>query len=65
MNNDNDDENYDEMYDEMYDDDENDINNQKPPKFSSHYRIDDQYFKMPTIPRVRQYRSNKEYIISM
>jgi hypothetical protein len=59
MNNDNDD----EMYDEMYDDDEFDINNQKPPPFPSHYRIDDQYFKMPSIPRVRQYRSDKEYIV--
>ena len=58
------DENYDEeMYDEMYDDDEFDINNQKPPPFPSHYRIDNQCFKMPSIPRVRQYRSGKEYIV--
>jgi hypothetical protein len=68
MNNDSD-ENYDD--DEIYDgnytiDDDNeidDINNQNPPPFPSHYRIDDQYFKMPSIPRVRQYRNNKEYII--
>jgi hypothetical protein len=61
MNNDSDDEVYD---DENYDDNEmDDINNQKPPPFPSHYRIDNQYFKMPSIPRVRQYRSNKEYIV--
>jgi hypothetical protein len=52
----------DEMYDdEIYDDE---IPSQFPsPPFPSHYRVDDQYFKMPSIPQVRQYRNNTEYII--
>ena len=45
------------------DDDEIDINNQNPPQFPSHYRIDEQRFKMPSIPQVRQYRSNREYFV--
>jgi hypothetical protein len=47
------------------DDDENyDVNyNQIQSQFPSHYRIDDQYFKMPSIPQVRQYRNNREYVI--
>jgi hypothetical protein len=50
--------------DENYDDKENaDINNQPPSPFPSQYRIDDQCFKMPSIPQVRKYRINREYII--
>ena len=45
------------------DDDENDINNQKPRPFPSHYRTDNQYFKMPSIPRVRQYINDREYFV--
>lgn len=67
MNNDSDNENYhDEVYDVNYsddDDDENDINNPKPPQFPSHYRIDDQHFKMPCIPQVRQFKSDREYFV--
>jgi hypothetical protein len=56
------DENYDDV--EMYDINYNEITSQFPsPPFPSHYRIDNQYFKMPSIPRVRQYRNNREYII--
>lgn len=47
--------------DENYEDDFHDHEYQS--QFPSHYRIDGQCFKMPSIPRVRQYRSNKEYII--
>ena len=65
----------DEVYDVNYSDDENyddenydrnyiDYQLEFPtPQFPSHYRIDDQSFKMPSIPRVRQYRNNREYII--
>ena len=42
-----------------YSEDEIDINNQ----FPSQYRIDDQYFKTHSIPRVREYITNREYII--
>ena len=50
--------------DENYEDDDDEYQSQFPsPQFPSHYRIDGQCFKMPSIPRVRQYRSNKEYII--
>jgi len=56
------DENYDDV--EMYDINYDEIQSQFPlPQFPSHYRIDDHYFKMPCIPRVRQYRSGREYII--
>ena len=61
-----DDEVYDVNYsgdDENDDDDENDINNPKPPQFPSQYRIDNQYFKMPTIPQVRQFKSDREYFV--
>ena len=44
-----------------YSDDE--IYDNQIPQFPSHYRIDDQYFKMPSIPQVRDYRINREYII--
>jgi hypothetical protein len=60
--NNSDDENYDDV--EMYDINYDEIPSQFPsPPFPSHYRIDGQYFKMPSIPRVRQYRNNREYVI--
>uniref|UniRef100_A0A6C0D0A5 Uncharacterized protein n=1 Tax=viral metagenome TaxID=1070528 RepID=A0A6C0D0A5_9ZZZZ len=59
MNN-SDDENYDNDYDDY---DEDDLSQFPSPPFPSHYRFDDQYFKMPSIPRVRQYTNGREYII--
>jgi hypothetical protein len=55
----------DEGYHVNYSDDDENYDDEIPslPPLPSHYRIDDQYFKMPSIPRVIHYRNNREYII--